>query len=107
MGETGIGTRRFRMTLTLAGADPHEEDSWGGRRIRAGSCVLRIEGAVPRCVAVTHHPETGKRDRATLRGILAYRRPANRDDPVQVPFGVYAYVEEPGRIAVGDAVMPC
>ena len=106
MGETGVGNRRFRMTLTLSGAAAHEEDAWEGRSVRAGSCLLRIEGQVPRCVAVTHDPETGERDRATLRGILSYRRPADRSAPVQVPFGVYAYVEEPGRIAVGDPVEP-
>jgi uncharacterized protein YcbX len=106
MGETGIGTRRFRMTLTLSGARAHEEDAWDGHRVRAGGCLLRIEGRVPRCVAVTHDPETGERDKPTLRGIVSYRRPADRDDPVQAPFGVYAYVEEPGRIAVGDSVAP-
>jgi uncharacterized protein YcbX len=106
MGETGLGSRRFRMSLTLSGAAAHEEDSWHGLRVRAGECLVRIEGQVPRCVAVTHHPETGERDRATLRGILSYRRPADRSTHVQVPFGVYAWVEEPGRIAVGDPVAP-
>jgi uncharacterized protein YcbX len=107
MGEDGVGNRRFRMTLTLSGAGAHEEDGWDGRRVRAGACLLRIDGRVPRCVAVTHDPVTGERDKPTLRGILSYRRPADRDDPVRVPFGVYACVEEPGRIAVGDPVAPC
>jgi uncharacterized protein YcbX len=106
MGAERLGTRRFRMTLALAGLRGHEEDEWYGRRVAVGSCCLRITGPVPRCVVVTHDPDTGRRDHATLKGILAYRTPLpdSGGKPVKAPFGVYAEVEAPGAIAAGDDV---
>jgi hypothetical protein len=37
---------------------------------------------------------------------VGYRPPVERagEEPVRAPFGVYAEVEQPGRIAAGDAV---
>jgi len=106
MGTPSLGSRRFRMTLTLAGARAHEEDEWEGREARIGTCVLRMRGPVPRCVTVTRDPDTGRRDHPTLRGIVSYRDDVAQrtGPPVRAPFGVYAEVVEPGRIAVGDAV---
>ena len=50
-------------------------------------------------------PRTGVRDHATLRGIVAYRGAIEMPDGsvVKAPFGVYASVEHPGSIRVGDA----
>ena len=100
MGVEGLGARRFRMTLTVDGVGAHEEDAWEGRAIDVGSCRLRVGGAVPRCVAVTHDTVTGARDHGVLKGIVSYRPPGT--DGVDAPFGRYAWVECPGRIAVGD-----
>ena len=108
LGGATLGARRFRMTITLGGTEAHEEDTWYGRALAIGDCRLRVQGPVPRCVATTHDPATGRRDHATLHGIVAYRDPIEAPDGerVDAPFGVYATVERPGTIRVGDAARP-
>jgi uncharacterized protein YcbX len=100
-----VDPRRFRMLLTLDGCAEHEEDGWSGGRIRVGGAVLSVGGPVPRCAVTTHDPSTGVRSLDTLGAIRGYRgvRPA---DGKSIDFGVYARVEEPGRVRVGDAVEP-
>jgi uncharacterized protein YcbX len=107
MGVDGLGSRRFRMTLTLAGCAAHEEDGWLGRVLQMGGCRLIVGGPVPRCVAVTHDPVTGERDHGVLKGIVGYRPRATAPGGARVaaPFGVYAEVDRPGRIALGDRVV--
>jgi uncharacterized protein YcbX len=97
-----VDPRRFRMLLTLMGCRAHEEDEWGARRVRIGAAVVRVAGPVPRCVVTTQDPGTGVTDLDTLRAIADSR---GRIDG-QVPFGVYADVEEPGPVRVGDPVEP-
>lgn len=107
LGQDGLGARRFRMNLVIDGADEHEEDSWYGRRLSVGECVLRVTGPVPRCVATTRDPRTGIRDADVLRAIVGYRAAIpepGSGDTVDAPFGVYAEVERPGRIAAGDSL---
>ena len=94
---------RFRINLELAGCEPYEEDSWDGRRVRVGGAVVRIQGQVPRCVVTTQDPTTGLKDWNTLKQI-AVQRPQIPGGGL--PFGVYAVVETPGTIAVGDTVDP-
>lgn len=98
-----IDHRRFRMLLTLEGCEPHEEDTWSGRRVRVGGAVLRVGGPVPRCAVTTQDPATGVRSLDTLGAIKGYR---GLRDGRQIDFGVYATVEQPGRVRVGDAVEP-
>jgi uncharacterized protein YcbX len=89
------------MLFTLAGCDAHEEDSWNGRLVRVGEAVLRLGGPVDRCAVTTRDPDTGERDLDTLRLIKGYR--GQRDGKL-IDFGVYATVERPGRVRVGDAL---
>lgn len=96
-----VDGRRFRMLLELAGCEPHEEDSWDGRRLNVGQAVLKVGGPVPRCVVTTLHPEVGIKDFDSLKVIAAYRGVTPDRD---INFGVYADVVEPGTIAVGDPV---
>ena len=98
-----VDARRFRMLFDLEGCAEHEEDTWDGRRVRLGDAVLRVGGPVPRCAATTRDPDSGKRDLDTLRLIKGYR---GVRDGVAIDFGVYATVEEPGRVRVGDPVEP-
>jgi len=98
-----VDARRFRMLFDLDGCAEHEEDTWDGRRLRVGDAVLRVGGPVPRCAATTRDPETGERDLDTLRLIKGYR---GVRDGEAIDFGVYAAVEQPGRVRVGDAVEP-
>jgi uncharacterized protein YcbX len=95
--------RRFRMLFTLAGCEPHEEDTWIGRTLTLGEAVLRIPGPVPRCVVTTQDPETGIRDLDTLRVVRGYR---GLRDGRKIDFGIYGDVVEPGRVRLGDSVVP-
>jgi hypothetical protein len=94
-----VDARRFRMTFLLDGCEPHAEDSWEGRLIELGSAILRVGSQVPRCAVTTRHPETGAPDLNALAILARYRA---RDPEGRIPFGVYAHVEEPGVINLGD-----
>jgi uncharacterized protein YcbX len=91
--------RRFRMTIELDDADPYEEDTWVGRRIKIGRAIVRVPEPIPRCVLTTLHPDTGVKDFPTLEVLATYRR---RDKDLVI--GVYGDVERPGAIRVGDRV---
>ena len=90
------------MTFELEGCAAHEEDTWAGRRVRAGTALLRIYGQVPRCVVTTQSPETGLKDFETLKTIASYRQ--RMIDQTGLPFGMYAEVEHSGRVRVGDRI---
>ena len=98
-----VDGRRFRMLVTVAGVGAHEEDEWIGRRVRLGEAVVTVVETCVRCATTTQNPESGARDFDTLREIPAYRGFANGK---HVEFGVYADVEAPGRVRVGDSVEP-
>jgi len=100
-GRDGIDARRFRMLFELEGCDPHEEDTWEGSRFAIGAAVIRVGGAVDRCAVTTRDPETGERDLDTLRLLADYR--GRRESDGAVLFGVYAKVERPGCVRVGDS----
>jgi uncharacterized protein len=101
--ETSVDPRRFRMLFDLDGCTAHEEDMWNGRRLRMGDAVLRVGGPIPRCAVTTRDPDTGERDLDTLRLIKNYR---GLSEQKTIDFGVYAAVEEPGRVRLGDPVEP-
>jgi uncharacterized protein YcbX len=101
--EGPVDGRRFRMLVTVGGVGPHEEDEWIGRRVRLGEAVVSVVATCVRCATTTQNPESGARDFDTLRLIPAYRGFA---DGKYVEFGVYADVEEPGRVRIGDPVEP-
>ena len=98
-----LDARRFRMTFDLDGCQAHEEDTWAGRPIRIGKALLRVYGQVPRCRVTTQDPETGQKDFDTLKVIVSYR-PLMSGEDRGIPFGMYAEVERPGRVRVGDRV---
>jgi uncharacterized protein len=98
-----VDPRRFRMLFDLDGCAEHEEDTWAGRRVRIGAAVVRVGLGVGRCAVTTRDPDTGERDLDTLRLLRGYRE---RLPDGEIPFGVYAEVEEPGIVRVGDEVVP-
>lgn len=98
-----VDARRFRMLFDLDGCGMHEEDTWSDRRVRIGGAVVRVGGGVGRCAVTTRDPDTGVRDLDTLRLLRAYREPLADGE---IPFGVYAVVEQPGVVRVGDEVTP-
>jgi hypothetical protein len=102
-GREELDASRFRMTFELDGCEPHEEDTWTGRRIGIGEAELIVGGPIPRCVITTIDAETGKQDFPTLKVIAGYRELTDDGD---VPFGLYAQVSRPGVVRIGDPVEP-
>lgn len=92
--------RRFRMTVTVDGAEPWEEHGWAGCELSAGEAGLRVTDPVPRCVVTTRDPEQGRVDAPVLSALAQLR---GQDD---VTFGVWCEVTRPGRVRVGDPVQP-
>lgn len=96
-----LDPRRFRMLVMVSGGEPHAEDRWVGQAVRIGSALVRVGGPVPRCVITTQDPATGLKDFDTLTHIRGYR---GMGDEGAIDFGVYAEVERPGTVRVGDPV---
>jgi MOSC domain-containing protein len=93
-----LDVRRFRPNLVVDAADGagFQEDEWLGATVRIGGLRMRITERDPRCAITTVDPDTSERDPSVLRTI------AERRDAC---FGVYGSTLEPGRVAVGDAVV--
>ncbi len=102
-GDDEVDGRRFRMLVHVADCAPLEEESWIGRRVRLGDAVVRVTKPDPRCAMTTRNPDTGSRDFDTLAALRDYR---GLRDGRHLDFGVYADVEEPGRVRLGDPVEP-
>ncbi|TKJ17985.1 MOSC domain-containing protein [Blastococcus sp. CCUG 61487] len=75
-----VDHRRFRMLVEVDGCDVREEDTWAGRRVRLGAATVRMLPQDPTSTVARLPEEKG------------------------VVLGMYAIVEEPGTIAVGDRV---
>ena len=112
-GGERLDSRRFRMLVELDGCDVHEEDTWAGRRVRVGGATIRVVGPVPRCVVTNQSPDSGVVDFNTLKSVKRYRGDLATDlttpvahlpDNGAVIFGMYATVEEPGPVGLGDRV---
>jgi len=98
-----VDGRRFRMLFEVEGVEPHEEDTWLGRRVAIGDAVIVPLGDVGRCVVTTCDPDTGVSDFDTLKLLADYRREGIVEP---LPFGVYCDVAVSGRVRVGDGVRP-
>jgi uncharacterized protein YcbX len=98
-GEEPVPMTRFRPNLVVDGAPAWAEDSWVGRRLRAGDAVFRAVKPCDRCVLTTIDPETGEKGREPLRVLGWYRR-----FPEGLLFGLNLVPDGRGRVAVGDPV---
>ncbi|WP_261569551.1 MOSC domain-containing protein [Frankia gtarii] len=94
----GRDLRRFRMTVTVAGTTPFEEDTWVGRRVGIGELVVTVTEPLGRCVVITRSPDTGTPDWDGLRAL------ARRRGPNGIILGVVARVVRPGTVRLGDQV---
>ncbi|MCZ2821689.1 MOSC domain-containing protein [Modestobacter sp. VKM Ac-2977] len=112
-GGERLDHRRFRMLMEVDGCDVHEEDTWAGRRVRIGGVTVQVVGPVPRCVVTNENPDSGVVDFSTLKAIVRHRGELATDlstpvahlpDNGAVVLGMYATVEQPGEIALGDPV---
>jgi uncharacterized protein len=97
---TAPDPRRFRMTITVTGADPWAEHRWSGQQVTIADVTLGVLAPVPRCVVTTRNPESGATDARILHA-LAHLRGKN-----DITFGVWCEIIQPGRIQVGDLVTP-
>jgi uncharacterized protein YcbX len=104
-GRDAVDGRRFRMLISIAGCEPHEEDEWLGRRVRVGNAIVRLHEQVARCAITTQSPESGVPDFDTLREITRYRG-TRAGDGKHIDFGVFGEVEQPGSVRVGDSIEP-
>ncbi|TMK60676.1 MAG: MOSC domain-containing protein [Actinobacteria bacterium] len=100
-GVDRLDSRRFRMLIEIVDAEPFEEDTWAGRRIRVGDAVVTVGDPMPRCVVTTLNPDTAKKDFPTLDILASYRKRGT-----ELLFGMYGEVEVAGDVRVGDAVEP-
>ena len=93
-----LDVRRFRPNLVVdARADAaFPEDGWVGATLHIGGLRMRVDQRDERCVVVNVDPVTTDRDPAVLRVIADQR---------QACLGVYGSTVQPGRVAVGDAVL--
>jgi len=95
--------RQFRMLFEIDGVGEHEEDTWLGSHVRVGEAVVAPLGDVGRCVVTTRSPDTGEFAFPTLDTLAGYRREGVTEP---LPLGVYCNVVRPGRVRLGDPVVP-
>jgi uncharacterized protein YcbX len=89
------------MLIEITDAEPFEEDTWAGRRLRFGDAIVRVGDPMPRCVVTTLNPDTAKKDFPTLDILASYRKRGT-----ELLFGMYGEVEVAGDVRVGDPVEP-
>ena len=93
-----LDPQRFRSNLILALDDdtPFAEDALSGRTLRLGATAeLRIRERIPRCRIVSLDPLTATPHPTLLRHLARFHEGRT---------GMYAQVQTPGPLAVGDAV---
>lgn len=88
--------RRFRMNILVEGdGDGYPERSWVGRKVRIGEVVLDVDSECPRCAMVTQAVDEVPHDPRVMRTLVRETHHAA---------GIYAAVDTPGRVRVGDGV---
>jgi uncharacterized protein YcbX len=92
--DSAVDSTRFRPNLVLdVDAAGYPERAWIGRRLAIGALRLRFTQDCDRCVMITKETPSVPHDRSVLRWVA--RELGNA-------FGVYAAVEAPGTVRVGD-----
>ncbi len=91
----GVDHRRFRPNLLIAGVEELAEAEWPGYGLRVGAALIGVRNRRSRCVMTTFDPDTLEQDASVLRRIVW-----SFDGQVALD----CWVEEPGRIEVGDPV---
>ena len=104
--ESRFDQRRFRMNLIVGAKEAgFVENKWVGRQLAIGDAV-RIIVTMPdsRCVMTTLAQDELPRDNDVIRTLTRHNR-VQVGDAGQFPCaGVYAVVEAPGTMRIGDRV---
>ena len=102
MGEKAPGSvfdvRRFRPNFVISNTEPgvdFPEFAWEKRRLKMGEAILSVEIVCPRCVMTTHGFGDLPKDPGVMRALV---REAGGN------LGVYASIEQAGRVRTGDSV---
>jgi uncharacterized protein YcbX len=94
--DSKIDVRRFRPNLLIRSTEQgFPEIAWAGKKLVVGNATLAVTVPCPRCVMITHGFGDLPRDPGLMRTVV---RDADQN------MGVYAAVEKPGTIRVGDDV---
>jgi uncharacterized protein len=96
---------RFRPNIVIDTDEPgFPETNWVGHTLTIGATRCTVSMSVPRCVMTTLAQGDLPADRAVLRTITEHN---SLDPGLGTPYpcvGVYAAVDEPGDVHLGDAV---
>ena len=101
MGRHSAGSvfdvRRFRPNFVVGDTGPASfpEMAWRGKRLSIGDAVIEMTVECPRCVMTTHGFGDLAKDPGIMRSLVKH---------TGGNLGVYAKVESPGPIRVGDPV---
>jgi uncharacterized protein YcbX len=104
--QSQIDERRFRMNAIVSTTEAgFLENDWVGRELAIGDAVrVRVALPDPRCVMTTLAQHDLPKDTDVLRTLTRHNR-LQVGDAGQFPCaGVYAVVEAPGAMRVGDGV---
>lgn len=93
-----INPTRFRPNIVLDGLEPWEEFKWVDKSIRCGDMKLGVIKQTVRCAGVSVDP-------LDQDNVLDIPKQLTKHYPMYGPyFGVYAVIDEPGTVKIGDTV---
>jgi uncharacterized protein YcbX len=87
--------RRLRVNVLMETDEPFVEESWPGRTLDVGSARLRVEERIERCRTIDLAQDGVPTTARWLKALGGSR---------DLCVGIYARVDRPGEIAVGDLV---
>lgn len=94
--EKNLNKQRFRANLIVSiDENTFNENEWIGKQLTVGNVVLKIESYCQRCSIITIDPDTLERDTSLLKKV---------NEQMNLCFGVYASVKNPGQIHLGQKV---
>ncbi|MBL9141021.1 MAG: MOSC domain-containing protein [Phycisphaerae bacterium] len=98
--------RRFRMNVTVDSPERgFVENDWVGRRVTIGpSARVRVTQPDSRCVMTTLAVDELPRDAEVMRAVATHNTIQAGSRGMRPCAGVYAVVERPGEVAIGDRV---
>ena len=97
--------RRFRMNVIVrADGDGFVENAWLHRRLTLGEVGIRVTSLDPRCAMTTLAQADLDRDPGILRAIAQGNSQAVGTASALPCAGVYASIETPGHLRVGERV---